>query len=151
LQVVLELFDKATTGPEPVPFTEADRQLARTAADIGTELLRQALAERQTQRVLFDAMEAALRAGDEVARSLGHQPAPRPEDPPPPAVLRQLEEGLSTSADSGVDAGVTLRLAEAIRVLALRHGTPAVEHCILLVEDLRRLLDRAVGNGEARP
>jgi two-component system, NtrC family, nitrogen regulation response regulator NtrX len=34
-----------------------------------------------------------------------------------------------------------LRLAEAIRVLALRHGAPAVQHCIRMVDSLRALLD----------
>jgi hypothetical protein len=45
-----------------------------------------------------------------------------------------------------VDAGASLQLAEAIRVLALRHGTPAVRHCIRLVDDLRNLLDTVTGS-----
>jgi ActR/RegA family two-component response regulator len=142
LQAVLELFDKQGGG-----FTEADRQLAAAAADFGAEMLRQALAERQTHRVLFDAVEAALGASDRVAQSLDGA-GPRPEDPPPPAVLEQLREGLDTVGDS-LDAGATLRLAEAIRVLAVRHGPSAVNHCIQLVEGLRQLLDEMTG--ETRP
>ena len=64
-----------------------------------------------------------------------------PDDPTPSAVLEQLKEGLS--ANAGPDAGETLRLAEAVRVLALRHGTAAVCHCTEMVESLRRLLDEA--------
>ena len=143
LQAVLELFDKLAGSGRESGFTEADRQLAAAAADFGTEMLRQALAERQMHRVLFDAIEAALGASDSMAQSLDGS-APRPEDPPPAVVLEQLREGLHESADP-VDAEATLRLAEAIRVLAVRHGPAAVTHCIGLVESLRQLLDEMTG------
>ena len=48
-------------------FTEADRRLVAAAADFGAEMLRQALAERQTHQVLFDAVGAALGASESVA------------------------------------------------------------------------------------
>ncbi len=147
LQAVLELFDKGPVGTRESGFTEADRQLAAAAADFGAEMLRQSLAERQTHRVLFDAVEAALGASDSMAESL-HGAAPRPETPPPESVMAELREGLDTGGDP-IDAGATLRLAEAIRVLALRHGPSAVDHCIRLVESLRQLLDEATG--ETRP
>ncbi|MGH7172459.1 MAG: response regulator [Gemmataceae bacterium] len=134
LQAVLELFDKTSGG-----FTETDRQFAAAAADFGTDMLRQALAERQMHRVLFDAIEAALGASDSMAQSLAGA-APRPEDPPPAAVLQRLREGLHESGEA-MDADATLRLAESIRVLAVRHGSSAVQHCIRLVESLRQLLD----------
>ncbi len=145
VRAVVELFDK------PGGFTDADRQLAAAAADFGAEMLRQALAERQTQRVLIDAVEAALGAGDAVAKTLAGGDTPRPEDPPPPAVLDQLRRGLGESPEPVLDAGATLRLAEAVRVLALRHGPKAVEHCTRLVESVRALLDEAAGAGEAAP
>lgn len=138
LQAVLELFDKANGG-----FNENDRQLAAAAADFGTEMLRQALAERQMHRVLFDAIEAALGASDSMVQSLDAG-APRRDDPPPAAVLQRLREGLAEGADA-VDADATLRLAESIRVLAVRHGPSAVQHCIRLVESLRQLLDEITG------
>jgi hypothetical protein len=112
-------------------------------------MIRQALAERQTHQVLFDAVAAALGASDAVARTLQAGPAPRPEEPPPPAVLEQLRAGLSENPAAPVDAEETLRLAEAIRVLALRHGAPAVRHCTELVESLRKLLDAVAGVDEA--
>jgi len=138
LQAVLELFDKSSSG-----FNEADRQLAAAAADFGTEMLRQALAERQMHRVLFDAVEAALGASDSMAQSLAGA-APRPEDPPPDSVLQQMREGWE-DRDNAMDADATLRLAESIRVLAVRHGPAAVQHCIRLVESLRQLLDEMTG------
>jgi len=138
LQAVLELFDKASGG-----FTESDRQLAVAVADFGTEMIRQALSERQMHRVLFDAVEAALNASNSMAQSLDGA-APRPEDPPPAAVMQRLREELDQS-DDGLDADATLRLAESIRVLAVRHGSSAVHHCIRLVESLRQLLDDMSG------
>jgi ActR/RegA family two-component response regulator len=147
LQAVLELFDKQVPPGHEGGFTESDRQLVAAAADFGADMLRQALAERQMHRVLFDAIEAALGASDSMAESL-RGASSRPEDPPPAAVLQRLREGLDAGGDN-VDAGATLRLAEAIRVLALRHGTPAVTHCASMVESLRQLLDQATG--ETRP
>jgi hypothetical protein len=67
-------------------------------------------------------------------------------------VLEELRQGLGADGGSGPDADSTLRLAEAIRVLGLRYGPPALEHCTRLVSDVRRLLDEATGApGEARP
>src|SRR5262249_50461786 len=136
-------------GPAgPVPFTEADRGLMSAAAEFGAEMLRQALGERQTQRLLFDAVGAALGAGDSLADSLRGTSTERREEPPPPAVMERLREGLGAAAGAPVAADETLRLVEAVRVLALRHGPPAVQHCIRLVESLRSLLDTATGNDE---
>jgi hypothetical protein len=54
------------------------------------------------------------------------------------AVLERLQTGLEEGTAGPIDAATTVRLAEAIRVLAVRHGARAVEHCTRLVEDLRR-------------
>jgi ActR/RegA family two-component response regulator len=145
IHVVLELFDRRGPGGEAVAFTDADQRLVRAAAGFGTELLRQALAHKQTHQVLLDAVGAALRASEGVAATLGGSAGQRPEAPPPAAVMDQLRQGLSAAPGSAVDADDSLRLAEAIRVLALRHGTPAVRHCTRLVEQLRELLDAVCG------
>jgi two-component system nitrogen regulation response regulator NtrX len=139
LQAVLELFDK------PGGFGEGDRRLAAAAADFAAELLRHALAERQTQRVLFDAVAAALETSNALTGSLGGTSL-QPGDPAPPALLDQLREGLRGGADE-VDAAETVRLAEAIRALAVRHGPAAVRHSVRLVESVRALLDEATGVG----
>jgi hypothetical protein len=143
LQVVLELFDKE--GPQgeidPAGFNVADHRGLDAASEFGTELLRQALAERQTQRILLDAVAAALAASDSVTETLHGPAGAHPEEPAPPAVLDRLREGLRMAVGAAAPADETLRLAEAIRVLALRHGPPAVRHCTRLVEDLRALLD----------
>jgi len=136
VHAVLELFDK------PGGFMAADRQVAAAAADIGAELLRQALADRQTRTTLFDALGAALEATRAVT-DLG--PPARPDEPPPAAVLESLRENLTTTARPPGEADAALRLAEAVRALTVRHGAPAVEHCIRVVESLRQMLDAIDG------
>jgi DNA-binding NarL/FixJ family response regulator len=145
LQAVLELFDKAGDG-----FGDADRRLVAAAADFGAEMLRQALAERQSHQVLFNAVEAALEAGDAMTSSLRPDQAPSPAEPLPATVLQTLREGLGHGPEAAVDAEQAVRLAEAVRVLALRHGPAAVRHCVRLVESLRTLLDDLTSTGEAR-
>jgi ActR/RegA family two-component response regulator len=137
--VVLELFDKEGDRP----FTTDDRRLVSAATAFGTEMLRQALAERQTRQMLFDAVAAALSASESLAQTLHGTTTERRTEPPPAAVLDRLREGLSGGA---VEADDTLRLVEAVRVLALRHGPAAVQHCIRLVESVRQLLDGVTGS-----
>ena len=132
IQVVLELIDK-----QGGDFTEGDRELVRASAEFGGDLLRQALAERQTHRLLSEAVAAALRVGDEVSQTM------TTTGNGPDVVLEQLRSGLP-----GPDAATTVRLAEAIRVLAIRYGPAAVAHCLRLIEDLRKLLDEVSGTGE---
>jgi ActR/RegA family two-component response regulator len=145
--VVLELFDKRS--PNGGSFTEADRGLASTAAEFGAEILRQALSEQQTHRVLFGAIEAALQASETVALSLRGSETERLQEPPPTVVMEKLREGLSASSIGSLDADESLRLMEAVRVLAIRHGPAAVRHCTSLVENLRALLDTVTETGEA--
>ena len=144
VQAVLELFDK------PGGFNEADRQLVAAASDVGTELLRQALAERQTKQMLLDAVGAALARSDSVVTTLAGSvdvpPTPGRRDagaPTAETVLDQLRAAMP--AQDGVGGPEAVRLAEAVRILARRHGPCAVRYCIDLVERLRGLLDEATG------
>jgi ActR/RegA family two-component response regulator len=150
VHVVLELFDKK--GADGRGFTDADRALLAAAADFGAEMMRQALAEQQTSRVLFDAVAAALAAGDSMAATLRGSASERLQEPPPALVMDNLRQGLQRASGLNPEAGDaddTLRLVEAVRVLALRHGPAAVQHCTRLVESLRGLLDSVTGPGEA--
>ena len=126
--VVLELFDK------PGGFSADDQHAARAAADLGAELLRQALGQRQTHQLLFDAVAAALKASEQML-------AGKTQDAPP-QVLDQLRAGLRANKEDAQTTEISVRLAEAIRVLANKHGQPALEHCLQLVEQVRTLLDR---------
>jgi DNA-binding NarL/FixJ family response regulator len=153
IHVVIELFDKKGQGgkPETAGFSAEDNRLVRAAADFGAEMLRQALSQRQMHHLLLDAVGAALGASASVAQSLRTTAEKRREEPPPAAVLDQLRAGLDATPGAPAGADETLRLVEAIRVLALRHGPAAVQHCIRLVESARVLLDAVSGNGEASP
>lgn len=138
-QAVLEFFDR------PGGFGPDEQRLVQAGADLGTELLRQALGQKQTQRLLLDAIAGALRSGDQVVRTLGDHPPPEAEQPAPPQVLERLREGLVSGGGDRRLAEHSVALAEAIRVLAARHGTEALEHCLRLVQDVQRLLDAVTG------
>jgi ActR/RegA family two-component response regulator len=142
IQVVLELFDKPA-------FTAADEQMAGAAAELGADLLRGDLAEKQTRQLLFDAVASALEASDRLSTSL--LKGPDEMDGASPEILEALRKGLDGVPDKPTDARATIRLAEAVRLLAMRHGPTAVDHCIRLVEDLGRLLDGVTGVGETNP
>jgi hypothetical protein len=139
LQAVLELFDK------PNGFTPNDQHLAGAAAELGAELLRQALGQKQTEQLLIDSVSAALRASEQVSQTLRGAAESPLEQPPPAQVLDQLRQGLRAAAGDKAQADLSLRLAEAIRVLALKHGQPALEHCLSLIDNVRKLLDKALG------
>ncbi len=136
--VVMELFDKKQGA-----FSDDDRKLAAAAAEFGSELLRHALAEQQRHGLLLDAIGAALGATERLGDSSAK--AEPMDQPPPTAVMDQIRTGLDRALAPAVDSGPTLELAEAIRVLALRHGPKAVQHCTRLIQNLRELLDSATG------
>jgi ActR/RegA family two-component response regulator len=134
VHVVLELFNK------PGGFTSEDRKLVAASADFSSELLRQAMSERQTRRLLIDAVGAALKASEQASIALpvtGKQS----ELPLPPTVMDKLRAGLDESANAVVDADTSLELAEAVRELAVRHGPAAVRHCIRVVRSVQEMLD----------
>jgi DNA-binding NarL/FixJ family response regulator len=132
--VVVELFDKKNG------FTSDDKKLVAATSEFAGELLRQALAEWQTQQLLIDAVEAALKASEQVVAPLTNE-LPRPAEPLPEQIVARLRAGLGETANSVVDAETSLRLAEAVRTLAVTHGPAAVKHCVRVVESLRELLD----------
>ena len=78
-QVVIELFDK------PNGFTADDQHVARAAANLGVELMRQALGQRETHQLLFDAIAAVLKASEQLVE--------------PPRVIEQLRAGLPKMND----------------------------------------------------
>ena len=131
--VVIELFDK------PGGFTPEDRLNLAGTSEFCTEILRHALAERQTQRLLINAVESALRVS-ETAVGTGQE-----SDSLPEAVMDQLRTDLNRTSNRVADAETSLELAEAIRELAVRHGSSSVRHCLRLVADVRGMLDELSG------
>lgn len=137
IHAVIELFDK-----QGGPFTPADQRLVQSAADLGAELLRQALGQRQQQQLLFDAVAAALKASEQITAALPGGAPTTVAAPPPTTVMEQLRHSLSTAGHDAVSAEQSLALAEAIRVLGVKHGAPALAHCLRLVDDVTALLDK---------
>lgn len=136
--VVLELFDRRQGS-----FTPDDKQLARMAVELAGEFLRHSWSLREPYRLLFDAVEAALRTTQVLAES-GSLSESRPEQPPPAEVLDRLREGLRVSPEAVVDADAALELAEAIRAFAVRHGPQAVRHCTRLIQSVGQLIDSVI-------
>jgi two-component system nitrogen regulation response regulator NtrX len=136
VQAVLELFDK------PGGFSPDDQRLAQAAAELGADLIRHALGQRGQQQLLLDALAAALGASDHVTKTITGSAG---ADPPPPEVMDRLRQGLASAGGDPVVAQASVDLAEAIRVLGLKHGAAALRHCHALVENLRGLLDDVTG------
>jgi two-component system, NtrC family, nitrogen regulation response regulator NtrX len=136
VNVVLELFDKSV-------FTDDDRRITAVAAELGAELLRQGLAERQTHRLLFDAVASALKASEDVSTVLNRTEAP------PEAVMERLKMSLETDVTAILDSETSLRLLEAVRSLAVCHGPEAVRHCTRMIGNVRELLDNITGTASS--
>jgi two-component system, NtrC family, nitrogen regulation response regulator NtrX len=129
VQAVLELYD----APD---FTDDHKRTVSSVTDIAAELLRQSLAQRQSNDLLYGAVDAALKASHSVTDSLGTTA---------PVVMDQLRQTMQQNPNAVAEAGVSLRLLEAVRELGVRHGEPAIQHCVTLVESVRSLLDQSAG------
>lgn len=152
-QVVFELFDKESGVPtKAAGFNDHDLHIVGAAAEFAADLFRHALTERQAERVLLDAVAAALDASQSLATRLATSRSPL-EEPPPRIILDKVREGLKALPGTVVNPDDSLRLAEAIRVLVLRHGTSALHFCTTLVENLAMLLDKSAGytDGDQSP
>jgi ActR/RegA family two-component response regulator len=128
--VVLELFDKPN-------FTADDRNLVAATSEIGAELLRQAFSERHTHRMLIDAVESALQTTGELEQSINSSPTS--------AMLDRLKAGMLEEGPSLAEPDTSLKLIEAARRLAQKHGTPAVEHCLRIMESVEQFLHQVEG------
>ncbi len=137
VHAIIELFDKSSG-----PFTPTDQRLVQAAADLGAELLRQALGQRQQHQLLLDAVSAALAASNHVSAVLPGAGAAPAESPPPAQVMEQLRQSLSAAGHDNASAEQSLALAEAIRILGVKHGPAALAHCLQLVSNVTALLDQ---------
>lgn len=134
VQAVLELFDAPA-------FNDDHKQLVSSTTEIAAELLRQSLAQRQSNDLLYAAVDAALKASHNVTETLNSTATTEP----PANVMDQLRQSLKRNPNAVAEADTSLRLMEAVRELGLRHGGQAIEHCVTLVESLRKLLDISAG------
>ena len=98
-QVIVELFDKQdnTEG-----FTEQDRELVESICELSGHLFHHSVAEQKVQRVLFDAIERALRASDQFRDSLESGGA-EPTQKHPTSQVAGSASGEPALARSGCD------------------------------------------------
>ena len=64
----------------------------------------------------------------------------------PLSVMDRLQAGLSESGTMIVNPETSIKLAEAIRDLAVRHGQAAVRHCLRVIESATEMLDATSGD-----
>ena len=96
------------------PFARDDEAVLAGVRGVAAALLRGVLAERDTQAMLADALQGALRASASVQSALG----PGPAGP----LLDQLRDRLDASVLQTTDADELVRLADLLRGMAARHG-----------------------------
>ncbi len=129
----LELADKSPGG-----FTTADREMATLVAEAAAELLRRALAEQDSQRLLLDALAAALQASERLHAQLdGGQPAE--------TVLQRLQQSLMQEGCLPREAETLLPLLEDLRRLSHQYGPAVVAYCAQSIASLRRFLEEVFG------
>jgi DNA-binding NarL/FixJ family response regulator len=136
--MVVELYDTA-------PLTGGQSALFRYGLDLAAELLRVGFAERHTQNLVFDAVDAALKASDKMSQSLT-APEQVPAVPLKDTVLAKLKTGLTRDHGDLADADMSLPLLEAVRELTTRHGPVAITHCTRLIHQVHRMLDEIQGS-----
>jgi DNA-binding response OmpR family regulator len=142
VQVVLELFDKDPRPDEG--FTRADQDLVASVKEFAVELLRHALAERQSFQVLATALASARRASQSMEQSLEGSHAAEQKSRVEQDICDHVRKQLA-EATGPENYAASIRLAEGIRLLGLRHGSAALAHCTQLIEQVHQLLDRIAG------
>jgi two-component system, NtrC family, nitrogen regulation response regulator NtrX len=144
VQAIIELFDK------PGGFLPADKRVVRAGIVVGTDLLRQAFAERQNHRILFDAVEAALGASESLTATMQRGVGPQATQAPSAVALNSLRENLQRQLGPGIDTDHVLQLLQAVRDLAVAHGPAALRHCLQIVESTAVLLGQSdLGEAQA--
>lgn len=145
IHVVLELFDKRSeTGEiDPNGFSSADIRIVRDAGEFGAEMLRQFLSEKQTHQLLLEAVQAARKTSETVSSQM-HAPGAALDVEEPEEVLDHIRHGLHSTGASADSEG-SLRVAEAIRQLAVDHGPEALQYCQDLILRLHKFLNNVTG------
>jgi ActR/RegA family two-component response regulator len=134
IQAIIELFDK------PGGFVPADKRAVRAGVAVGAELLRQAFAERQNQRILIDAVQAALGASESLTASMQQGAEVSSTQAPSTVALDSLRENLQKQLGPGIYSEEVLHLLQAVRDLALAHGAAALRHCLQIIESTATFL-----------
>lgn len=117
-QAVLKLYAK-----QPGGLANA-RSLGNALGTLGGEIVRLSSAETGRNRALLEALDAARKAGDDLA----------------PAATVERTIGATVAKNLGGDSA--LKLAKRIHEIVERHGEPAAEHCGALLDAAAKLMDK---------
>ncbi len=142
VSAVIELFDK------PGGFTAADKRVVRAGMGVGTELLRQSFAERQSQRMLIETVEAALGASESLAATMQSGSVFAASGTAGAEALNSLRENLQRQLDPGVESDDVLRLLQAVREMSATHGAAALRHALQVIESTSALLAHDAVEGD---
>lgn len=141
LTVVLELFDKTDSTHRGIePFTEADRRMLESAARLAGYVVRHAVAERHLHRMLLDALSAAAKATERLQHGDESGPISKNSGTVAEQVTERIRAGLQGATLKVLAPDETLRLAELISELSVRHGPAVGRFAIHLLEGVDRLL-----------
>lgn len=129
LMVVLELFDKEGTNPAFVP---ADRDLLMSWQPMASVILKMVLGERESQKMLYETLAAALQESEQFAGSLRESGAAH--------VASQVFT--SKVSQAGTVAGTHIdEWAQILQRLSQRYGTSAVGRILQVLQSVEGLLD----------
>lgn len=129
LTVVLELFDKSGTSPA---FLAADRELLVAWQPVASVLLKMALGERESQKMLYDTLQAALLESEQFAGSL--------KDSGAASAASQVFTSKVAQAGT-VTGGHIDEWAQTLQRLSQRYGPSAVDRILQLLKSVETLLD----------
>src|SRR5262249_37447870 len=129
LTIVLELFDKASDGPA---FTTRDRELLVAWQPVASVLLKMALGERESQKMLYDTLQAALKESEQFAGTLKESGAS----------IAASQVFTSKVSQAGTVAGGQVdEWAQTLQRLSQRYGSSAVDRILQLLKSVENLLD----------
>lgn len=129
LTVVLELFDKAGGNPA---FVALDRDLLMAWQPVASVLLKMALGERESQKMLYDTLQAALKESEHFAGTLKESGA---------AIAASQVFTSKVPRAGAVAGGQVDEWAQTLQRLSQRYGSSAVDRILQLLKSVEGLLE----------
>lgn len=128
LTIVLELFDKDETGS----FAASDKERLLAWQPVASLLLKLAMGERASQKMLYETLRTALTESEQFAGNLKSSGLNSAASQAFTSSLKQA---------GSVDAHQVDSWAEALQRLSQRYGTSAVDRILKLLSQVEGLLD----------
>lgn len=128
LTVVLELFDKSGNNPA---FSPADKELLLALQPVASLLLKMALGERESQKMLYDTLQAALQESERFAGTLKEVGIAHAASQVFTSKVQQAGAATGTHIDEW---------AQILQRLSQRYGNSAVERVMQVLKSVEELL-----------